>query len=50
MENKREMNNPDEAQTGMVDEQTALESETKANIEVAKSRENEVPVEGESRL
>ena len=39
------MNNSDEAQTGMVDEQTALESEAKANIEVAKSRVNEVPVE-----
>ena len=39
------MNNSDEAQTGLVDEQTALESEAKANIEVAKSRVNEVPVE-----
>ena len=45
MENKREMNNPDEAQTGLVDEQTALESDAKANIEFAKSRVNEVPVE-----
>ena len=39
------MNNSDEAQTGLVDEQSALESEAKANIEVAKSRVNEVPVE-----
>ncbi len=45
MENKREMNNPNEVQISLVDEQSALENEAKANIEAVKSRVNEVPVE-----